>query len=107
MHRRCKLTHLILAGVVVLSLIPLMVTVDVQAQIVFQSDEDENWEIYVMDTDDGNLRNLTNNDRHDDDPSWSPDGKQIVFASNRADRNGNRRPNLRNGCQWGESTKRF
>ena len=24
---------------------------------------------------------LTNNDRRDEDPSWSPDGKRITFAS--------------------------
>ena len=40
-------------------------------------------EIYVMDADGENPQNLTNN-RHDDrSPSWSPDGKRIVFLSYR------------------------
>ena len=38
-----------------------------------------------MDADGSNQRNLTNNPRHDDNPSWSPDGKHIAFA--RAGRN--------------------
>ena len=40
-------------------------------------------EIYVMDADGGNQQNLTNNPTDDRDPSWSPDGKQIVFQSDR------------------------
>ena len=83
MHRRSNLTHLILASVVVLSLTLLMVAVDAQPQIAFTSRRDGNSEIYVMDINGGNQRNLINN--HNDDwwPSWSPDGKRIVFVSER------------------------
>ena len=35
-----------------------------------------------MDTDGGNQRNLTNNDRFDESPSWSPDSKRIAFVGN-------------------------
>ena len=83
MQRRGNLAHLILAGVTFLSLTLLIVCVDVQARIAFVSDRDGNYEIYVMDTDGGNLRRLTNHPDIDSLPSWSPDGKRIVFTSKR------------------------
>jgi len=57
-----------------------------QAQIAFVSERDWNKEIYVMDADGNNLRNLTNNPASDEAPSWSPDGQGIAFQS---DRDGN------------------
>ena len=62
-------------------------------RIAFVSDRDGNvdangwhtFEIYVMDTDGGNPQNLTKNPADDRFPSWSPDGKQIVFQSDRVD----------------------
>ena len=38
-------------------------------------------EIYVMEADGGNPKNLTNNGSSDNNPAWSPDGKRIVFES--------------------------
>ena len=83
MYRRYNLAHLILAVVVVLGLMLLTVDVDAQAQIAFSSERDGNPEIYVMDADGKNQRRLTNNDFPDTSPSWSPDGRQIIFVSDR------------------------
>ena len=90
MQRRYNFARLILASILVLVLTSLMVCVDAQARIAFESDRDghiinNSWayEIYVMDNDGGNQRNLTKNPADDRSPSWSPDGKRIVFMSNR------------------------
>jgi Tol biopolymer transport system component/DNA-binding winged helix-turn-helix (wHTH) protein len=55
--------------------------------IVFTSNRDGKYEIYVMDADGSNVKRLTNNLADDVNPMWSPDGKRIVFDS---ERDGNR-----------------
>ncbi len=42
-----------------------------------------NYEIFTMTADGTNLQNLTNNAARDEEPEWSPDGRQIAFVSNR------------------------
>jgi Tol biopolymer transport system component len=45
------------------------------------TDRDENLlELYVMDVETGETRQLTENTSRDADPTWSPDGKRIVFV---------------------------
>ncbi len=58
-------------------------------QIAFTSAENlkwnngSRWNIWVMEADGGNPRDLTNHDAEDRSPDWSPDGQQIAFASDR------------------------
>jgi Tol biopolymer transport system component len=44
---------------------------------------DSQYEIYVMNNDGSNLRQLTDNEFFDGDPIWSPDGMSIAFYSSR------------------------
>lgn len=54
-------------------------------QIVFASNRDDlqsfRSDIFVMDADGGNVRNLSRHPAEDFDPKWSGDGRSIVFAS--------------------------
>jgi Tol biopolymer transport system component len=53
-------------------------------EIVFYSTRSGNWDIWVVPSDGGEARQLTNDPATDDRPGWSPDGRWIVFASDRA-----------------------
>jgi Tol biopolymer transport system component len=50
-------------------------------QIAFASDRDDNYEIYVMNADGSDPRNLTNTSTNETGPAWSPDDSQIAFMS--------------------------
>ncbi len=54
-------------------------------QIVFVSDRDGDQELYMMDVDGTNLRQLTHNSTRDSWPIWSPDGTQIAYLSSSED----------------------
>ena len=82
MQRKYSLVYLVF----VLGLAMLMIGVDAQAKIAFVSDRDgHSKEIYVMDDDGGNPRRLTNSPEDEWHPSWSPDGKRIVYSSGDGD----------------------
>ncbi len=46
-----------------------------------------NDEICVINADGSDLKNLTNNIENETNPSWSPDGKKIIFASTTREKN--------------------
>ena len=50
---------------------------------LFNKDTLANSDIWVMDADGANPRNLTNHDALDQTPDWSPDGNRIAFSSSR------------------------
>ena len=51
--------------------------------ISFASNRTGNFDIYAMDTNGENLRNLTNHPARDSEPTWSPDGRFLAYVSNR------------------------
>lgn len=51
------------------------------SEIAFRKYINGNWEIFLMNADGSNLRNLTDNPDYDVSPDWSPDGSRIAFVS--------------------------
>ncbi len=52
-------------------------------RIAFATDRNDNFEIYVINGDGGELTRLTDNPAADVSPAWSPDGLRIAFVSSR------------------------
>lgn len=52
-------------------------------RIVFTGMVEGRFDIFSIDADGGDLRRLTEGSRNNEDPCWSPDGRYIVFSSNR------------------------
>lgn len=52
-------------------------------RIAFTGAADGHFDIFTLDPENGNLRRLTENQGDNEDPYWSPDGRYIVFSSNR------------------------
>jgi Tol biopolymer transport system component len=53
------------------------------SRITFASQADGNWEIYVMNSDGSGLVRVTRDLADEREPTWSSDGKHIVFVSTR------------------------
>lgn len=51
--------------------------------IVFESNRDGNWNIYLMDKTGGQVKRITQDPNDDRRPSWHPNGKSILFESSR------------------------
>ncbi len=54
-------------------------------QLVFESDRNDNVDLWVMNADGTQQTNISNTESWDHEAAWSPDGEQIVFASDRSD----------------------
>jgi TolB protein len=52
-------------------------------RIVFTSNRDGNYEIYMMNADGTGLRRITNNLEKDDYATWHPDGSKLLMVSER------------------------
>ena len=52
-------------------------------RIAFMSLQEDNWDIYMINTDGSNLRRLTTDPAQDGLPTWSPDSRAIAFVTDR------------------------
>ena len=84
---KTKYAHLVFGIALVLSSNLFVVNLNAQVPgkqyISFSSLRTGNLEIYVIDTDSKNLRNLTNHSASDHSAAWSPSGRSFAYVSHR------------------------
>ena len=54
-------------------------------QLAFASDRSGFWDLYIMDLQSGDVKQITDSHEYDSAPSWSPDGQWLVFETYIAD----------------------
>lgn len=62
---------------------PTEQTAGANGYFAFDANPEGNYEIFVINADGSGLRQLTSSQSENADPSWSPDGSQVVFVSDR------------------------
>ena len=78
-----KRTYMLFGMTLLLSLFLLKVNTWGAQYISFYSDRTGQTDIYIVDTNGKNLRNLTNHPAEDIGATWAPDGRSFAFSSNR------------------------
>ena len=84
---KTKYVHLAFGIALVLSsnlfAMDLSAQVSTKQYISFSSLRSGDLEIYIIDTDGNNLRNLTNHPASDHSPTWAPNGRSFAYVSHR------------------------
>ena len=71
-----------LLRIILITCLLMYFTATSQAKIVFSVSHNKSSNIFVMDDDGQNIRQITNTPYYDKSPYWSPNGKRIAFLRN-------------------------